>query len=64
MATLRLECLRCGETRTVSERERRVQAGECERCGYVGWAQTTELSETLRKILRERPHERRRLFAV
>jgi hypothetical protein len=54
------ECLRCGETREISGRD----AGECQRCEYVGWALVADLSEQLRRILRERPPERRRLYAA
>ena len=60
-----LECLACGE-----RRERRTQVdsvhshlatGECPRCGYVGWATATDLTEYTRRALRDRPVERRRL---
>jgi hypothetical protein len=34
---------------------------ECPRCGYVGWAPIDALSERERRVLRERPLERRRL---
>jgi len=33
---------------------------ECGRCGYVGWAETETLSETLRRALREHTLEQRR----
>jgi hypothetical protein len=39
-------------------------ADECPRCGYVGWAESSELSELERRALRDRPLERRRLHAV
>jgi hypothetical protein len=58
--TLTVECLRCGDTRVVTARD----TGECERCEYVGWAVVAELTETLRRVLRERPPERRRLYAA
>ena len=65
METLTLECLRCGDMRKVdSAPQRAMVAGECPRCGYLGWARTTELSERLRKALRDRPPERRRLRPV
>ena len=56
----RVECLRCGETRELIGRD----AGECQRCEYVGWALVADLTEQLRRILRERPPERRRLYAA
>jgi hypothetical protein len=43
---------------------RRLEPGECTRCGYVGWARRGELTETLRRALRERTTERRRLRPV
>jgi ribosomal protein S27AE len=55
-----VECLRCGDTRLVSGRDE----GECERCEYVGWALVADLTEKLRRVLRERPPERRRLYAA
>ena len=57
---LTVECLRCGDTREVRGRD----TGECERCEYVGWALVAELTEKLRRVLRERPPERRRLYAA
>jgi hypothetical protein len=62
---LTVECLRCGATREVDAREdHHVDAGECDRCEYVGWALVADLTEKLRRILRERPPERRRLYAA
>jgi len=63
MGSLRIECLRCGETRA-RNREHRVDDHECPRCSYVGWASSTELSETQRRTLRERPLESRRVRLV
>jgi hypothetical protein len=60
---LTVECLRCGETRVV-ECVPYLRVGECGRCGYLGWARSGELSEALRRLLRERPPERRRLLRV
>ena len=54
-----IECLSCGKTRRVGEVE-----GECNRCGYVGWAEAASLSETLRRALRERPVDRRKLHVL
>jgi ribosomal protein L37E len=59
METRSIECLRCGETRSDLSRE-----PECGRCGYVGWARVADLDERMRRILRERPPESRRLRAV
>ncbi|MBW3593421.1 MAG: hypothetical protein KY396_06990 [Actinobacteria bacterium] len=36
-----------------------TDAGECERCGYVGWAPSATLSEALRRRIREQPLEHR-----
>ena len=65
MEMLKVECLRCGDTREVSARsDDHVDAGECERCEYVGWALVADLTEKIRRVLRERPPERRRLYAA
>jgi ribosomal protein S27AE len=65
MQTLTVECLRCGETRHVHARSgTHVDTGQCGRCEYVGWALVAELTERLRRVLRERPPERRRLYAA
>jgi ribosomal protein L37E len=54
-----IECLRCGERREDHEHE-----PECPRCGYLGWARVHELDEQIRRRLRERPPESRRLRVV
>ena len=62
-----VECLHCGTFRTVErERTQRLDPGECATCGYLGWALVADLTEPVRKTLRERPHELRfrRLRAV
>jgi hypothetical protein len=62
-----VECLHCGTFRTIErERTQRLDPGECQRCGYLGWALVADLSEPVRKTMRERPPERRgrRLHAV
>jgi transcription elongation factor Elf1 len=65
MATLPVECLRCGHVRQVSGRAgEKVNAGECDLCEYVGWALVADLTEKVRRVLRERPPERRRLYAA
>ena len=65
MDALMIECLRCGDVRQVPAREdAHVDAGECGRCDYVGWASVADLTEKLRRLLRERPPERRRLYAA
>jgi hypothetical protein len=62
MPPLRVECLRCGEVRALqTEKQRRLDAGECPRCTYVGWATCEDVTEVTRKALRDRPIERRRL---
>jgi hypothetical protein len=65
MASLRVECLRCGETRELDLAAHRIlDGGECPRCTYVGWAAVEDVTEVTRKALRERPLERRRLRAA
>jgi hypothetical protein len=49
-----VECLNCGEQRERPEHE-------CPRCEYVGWAHAEDLTESLRKRLRDRPLSDRRL---
>jgi hypothetical protein len=53
-----VECLHCGCQRLVPASAN--HAGECKRCGYVGWAPASDLSEHTRRALRERPLEARR----
>ena len=49
MASLRVECLRCGEVRALqTERSSRLDAGECPRCTYVGWATCEDVTEVTR----------------
>ena len=60
-----IECLRCGERRdAVDSRPRWLSRPECPRCGYLGWASSSELTEPIRRLLRERPPETRRLRLV
>ena len=60
MASVTVECLRCGERHElVQTPQRLVQDGECPRCGYVGWAEAFALSERHRRALRDRPIEAR-----
>jgi hypothetical protein len=61
-----VECLKCGKTRAEPSRsaQRVITDDSCERCGYVGWAKTDELSESTRRMLRDRPLDRRRLLTV
>jgi hypothetical protein len=62
MESLVVECLRCGSSREAkSSPLRQVPNPECPRCGYVGWAPVSDLSEQERRALRNRPLERRRL---
>ncbi|MGB2952251.1 MAG: hypothetical protein WBB74_02525 [Gaiellaceae bacterium] len=62
MEPLPVECLRCGEQRTLEPVHR--DAGECSRCAYVGWAPSSKLDEKIRKVLRHRPPERRHLYVA
>jgi hypothetical protein len=65
MERLTVECLRCGHTREVRARaDAHIDGGECDRCEYVGWALVADLTEKIRRVLRERPPERRRLYVA
>jgi hypothetical protein len=66
METLSVECLRCGDRRYVHRHGLRATAtaGECTRCGYLGWAASDELTEAVRRTVRERPVEARRLGLI
>jgi hypothetical protein len=55
----KIECLGCGAVRSLVEETR--QPGECPRCGYLGWAPSSDLTESDRRGLRMRPLVRRRL---
>jgi hypothetical protein len=62
-----VECLRCGKFRTIErERSDRLVPGGCPGCGYLGWTLIADLTEPVRRTLREGPPERRnrRLRAV
>jgi Zn-finger nucleic acid-binding protein len=62
---LRVECLGCGRERVLERPPRRqVDTDECPRCKYVGWAPSEELDETLRRRVRTRPLERRRIHTA
>jgi uncharacterized protein (DUF2461 family) len=63
----KIECLGCGEARGVpaAPAGTKLDPGECPRCGYLGWAPSTALTERVRRGIRERPLEwRARIFAV
>jgi Zn ribbon nucleic-acid-binding protein len=64
MDRVTVECLGCGERRRVDKGSGSVGAGECARCGYVGWATPSDLSEFVRRALRDFPPERRRLRLI
>jgi hypothetical protein len=56
-----VECLNCGSPRRVEAKPSRPgDPHECGRCGYVGWAETETVTETLRRALRDRTLEQRR----
>jgi Zn ribbon nucleic-acid-binding protein len=59
-----VECLKCGHRRAVRSDELRSAHDECPKCQYVGWAASAELTENTRRLIRERPLHRRRLYAV
>jgi hypothetical protein len=61
---VRIECLSCGSRRTAAVETRLLDPGECHRCGYVGWARVEDLTEIARRLIRERPLERRSLRIV
>jgi hypothetical protein len=63
---IRVECLGCGEARAVTAPAvDKLDPGECSRCGYLGWAPSTALTETMRRRIRERPVDRRAtIYAV
>jgi len=52
-----VECLRCGKQRDRHD-------DECPRCGYLGWAASNDLDERVRRRLRDRPLEARKLRSV
>jgi Zn ribbon nucleic-acid-binding protein len=65
MDRVTVECLACGERRRAEQDDGgHVSAGECSRCGYVGWATPSDLSELVRRALRDFPPERRRLRPI
>jgi hypothetical protein len=57
-----VECLGCGYRRAA--RDDTPALDECPKCRYVGWASSAELSERTRRLLRERPVDRRGLRAM
>jgi hypothetical protein len=61
---VRIECLSCGARRTAAEDAVHLDPGECHRCGYVGWARAEDLTDVARRLIRERPIERRSLRVV
>jgi hypothetical protein len=61
MESLVVECLRCGSSSEADASPLRQANPECPKCGYVGWAPVGALSERERRIMRDRPLERRRL---
>jgi len=48
------------QRRVAVQESRPTQSDECGRCGYVGWAESESLDETLRRELREHTVEQRR----
>lgn len=50
-----VECLSCGCPREVVVDGQTLATGTCPRCGYVGWANASALSEADRKLIREMP---------
>jgi len=45
----------CGCQRVVNDTEHSLGRGACPRCGYVGWAYASDLTEDDRRALREVP---------
>jgi Zn ribbon nucleic-acid-binding protein len=65
MDRVTVECLACGERRRIDDDGTgHVEAGSCARCGYVGWATPADLTELVRRALRDFPPERRRLRLI
>jgi ribosomal protein S27AE len=63
VTSVTVECLRCGERHELRRSDERwIEQGDCPRCGYVGWAESAILTEPLRRALRERPLEARRIY--
>ena len=56
-----VECLGCGQLRSVDDGNRVLGMGKCPRCDYVGWAHAATLSEDDRRMLREITVEERGL---
>ena len=57
-----MECLSCGQPRILRLAGGRIAtAGECPRCGYLGWARAADVTERLRRLLREVPLAARRI---
>jgi uncharacterized protein (DUF2461 family) len=61
---VRIECLSCGARRNVPGDVRHLDPGECSKCGYVGWAPVADLTEVARRMIRDRPLDRRSLRAI
>jgi uncharacterized protein (DUF2461 family) len=58
--SLTVECLACGDVRAVIvPAGGHLNPGECARCGYLGWAPSDELTEPMRRSIREAPLEHR-----
>jgi hypothetical protein len=48
-----IECLACGAAR-IGSKGIDSHAGECPRCGYLGWARSADLGERARRSIRDR----------
>jgi hypothetical protein len=60
MEPLSVECLRCGMPWAVQiDGGDHLHPDECPRCGYLGWAHSNDLTESVRRRIREQPPERR-----
>ena len=61
-----VECLSCGQVRHAEHDAAHpiVSADACGRCGYLGWAPSRDLNESVRRQLRDRPVVRRRLLTL
>ena len=66
MASKLVECLNCGATRRVvgDQASRPGSRTNARRCGYVGWAETESLTESLRRALRDHTLDQRRRVAA
>jgi predicted RNA-binding Zn-ribbon protein involved in translation (DUF1610 family) len=66
MERIAVECLSCGQRRIVPQEKGStfMRVDECPRCGYLGWARSSLLTERARGLMRRHPPNQRRLRTV